>query len=147
MYHLTLWCILLMHHYTQQRITETSTRITLEHLLTEFSLQYFALMIGTLFSLPLIVFEVARYADSIQGPVNKFCNLFRSMTADEPVAPVQLRVDDLMQELAQPLCEYVPIYERDRLNRSVRERINRRNSERTAVALEKFAEQQISAGA
>jgi len=142
-----LGSVMLMFHYMQQMITAPSPLITLDTLIAGFSLDYFALLVCAVCVLPLIVNEAAQYADTIQGPVNKFCGVLRSMSTGEPVDPIGVRTGDSMQEITVPLNDYIPVYERDRLNRLARERINRRNVERAAVGVERTLERQMTAGA
>jgi hypothetical protein len=153
MYHLVLWHMIFTARYIGYRaslITGETEYLTIGELYMQFAMDYAALAICAMALTPIFLFDMFRQSHRIAGPLVRFQNSLKQLSAGETVLPFRLRKNDLLTEFEVEFNEFLTYYATrvDRPNGSpprelsegeadILERTLARENETTLAALER----------
>ncbi len=118
LYHFVMWHFLLAYRYVEMFLAQGRPEASFRELYADFTLQNYPILISALVMLPLFLLDVLRVTHRIAGPLVRFQQKLKQMTAGEAVPKMRLRKGDYLQDLETAFNEYIDHYEQRRLTDS-----------------------------
>ncbi|MBI3866140.1 MAG: hypothetical protein HY290_30035 [Planctomycetia bacterium] len=109
-YNLVLWHALFLMDFQRQGIpgmTDQGPRMGLLDYYVEFAASHSLLLVLSAALLPIVLWDMLKLSHQIAGPLVRFGNSLRKMTAGEPVSQIQLRPGDLLGDFQEAFNEYL----------------------------------------
>lgn len=109
LYHLFLWHAMFLYGYADLRLSAVSshTATSIREYYGHFSQEYFPVVICALATLPIVVLDMMKLTHRIAGPMIRFQDTLRDLTAGKTVKPIKLRKGDLMTEFQDEFNRYL----------------------------------------
>lgn len=107
LYHFILWNVMFLHHYLQYQgqLSAGASARTFMDLYTEFTVQHYSVVVCAIALFPLLMWDGIRFSHRIAGPLVRVQNALQQLTQGRRTSEIQLRKDDLMEQLAECVNE------------------------------------------
>lgn len=109
LYHGVLWLSLFMFRFAEYRgrVMAGATPRTFNDLYGQFVMDNYSLWICSLAILPIVLWDLLTFSHRVVGPLVRFQNALKSLTAGEQVSEIRLRDHDLLIELQDSFNAYL----------------------------------------
>ncbi|MGE0377120.1 MAG: hypothetical protein AB7Q45_17050 [Planctomycetaceae bacterium] len=116
LYHLFLWHALFLFRYAEIRLTAAGSHavISMQELYGRFTRDYSPVVVCALITLPIVVLDMMKLTHRVAGPIVRFQNTLRDLTAGKHVPSLQLRKGDLLTEFQDEFNKYLAHLSRQR---------------------------------